>query len=113
MKMSSAMLRIVNIHDLIEHLIRIGDQHCRDTPFRTNWVFYHDALALMTAKEMIAWMVEKNYYKRWILPVNNLGGNDGSLKVYRDRPVGDSPEFMPWDTHLNNDLKLIVVLYHD
>jgi hypothetical protein len=33
-----------------------------------DWCFYHDALSLMTAKEMILWMKAKKNYKWWILP---------------------------------------------
>ena len=47
----------------------------------------HDALLLMTAKETIEWMKEKNYYHRWLLPMNGL--QDGT--PYAGRPVGNSP----------------------
>ena len=30
----------------------------------------HDALVLMTAKETIEWMKEKNYFHCWLLPMN-------------------------------------------
>ena len=60
----------------------------------------HDALVLMTAKETIKWMKEKNYYHRWLLPMNGL--QDGT--PYAGRPVGHSPKFMPLDNSLNRDI---------
>ena len=54
----------------------------------------------MTEKGTVAWMKEKGYYKRWILP--ELGVNDG-IGSFGGRPVGNCPEFMPWDACLNND----------
>ena len=60
----------------------------------------HDALVLMTAKETIEWMKQKNYFHRWLLPMNGL--QDGT--TYAGRPVGNSPEFMPLDNSLNRDI---------
>jgi hypothetical protein len=33
-----------------------------------DWMFCHDALSLMMAKETIKWMEEEGHYERWILP---------------------------------------------
>ena len=41
------------------------------------------------------------YYDKWVLPV--LGCNEATL--YRNRPVGNSPELMPLDASLNKDFK--------
>ena len=60
----------------------------------------HDALVLMTAKETIEWMKEKNCFHRWLLPMNGL--QDGT--PYAERPVGNSPEFIPLDNSLNRDI---------
>ena len=60
----------------------------------------HDDLVLMTAKETIQWMKEKNYYHRWLLPMNGL--QDGT--PYDGIPVGNSTEFMPLDNSLNRDI---------
>ena len=67
------------------------------------WI-YHDALSLMTAKDCRQWMIEKDYLKHWMLPQNQLFENEKGLNAYKDWPVGDSPEFMPWDTLLIRDL---------
>ena len=67
----------------------------------------HDDLVLMTAKEMIEWMKEKNRYHRWLLPMNGL--QDGT--PYAGRPVGNSPEFMPLDNIINR-YTLHCLLFH-
>ena len=60
----------------------------------------HDALVLMTAKETINRMKQKGYLHHWLLPLNGL--KDGN--PYAGRPVGNSPEFIPWDNSLNRDI---------
>ena len=60
----------------------------------------HDALVSMTAKETIEWMKEKNWFHRWLLPMNGL--QDGT--PYAGRPLGNSPNYMPLDNSLNRDI---------
>ena len=60
----------------------------------------HDALVLMTAKETIQWIKEKNCYHRWLLPMNGLQDRT----PYDGRPVGNSPKFMPLENSLNRDI---------
>ena len=48
----------------------------------------------------IEWMKEKNYFHRWLLPMNGL--QDGT--PYAGRPVGNILEFMPLDNSLNRDI---------
>ena len=60
----------------------------------------HDALVLMTAKETIDWMKEKNYYHRWLLPMNGLQ----DVTPYAGRPVGNRTAFMPLYNNLNRDI---------
>ena len=55
---------------------------------------------LMSAKETIEWMKEKNYFHSWLLPMNGL--QDGT--PYSGRPVGNSPKFMPLDNSINRDI---------
>jgi len=81
----------------------------KGTTHEDDWAFYHDALSLMTAKSSAVWMKEmqfkgKSYYDRWILPALGLYDDDSTLKYYKDKPVGNSPENMPLDNSLNNDL---------
>jgi hypothetical protein len=72
------------------------------------WYFYHDALSLMTAKDTIEWMKAQGIYKRWLLPVNGLSEDDPELKNFVGRPVGNSPEMMPLDCSLNQDIHVAV-----
>ena len=60
----------------------------------------HDALVLMTAMETINWMRHNGYLNIWLLPLNGI--QDGT--PYTNRPVGNSPEFMPLDNSLNRDI---------
>eukprot|EP00536_Pseudo-nitzschia_multiseries_P013397 jgi/Psemu1/35149/gm1.35149_g len=73
---------------------------------------YHDALVLMTCADSVSYMKEKGYYKHWILPELDLtgeqGGVGGSLKLYRNRPVGNRPEANPLDTSLFSQLNRAV-----
>eukprot|EP00536_Pseudo-nitzschia_multiseries_P011520 jgi/Psemu1/29172/gm1.29172_g len=85
---------------------------------QTNRIFgdegfvYHDALVLMTCADSVSYMKEKGYYKHWILPELDLmgeqGGVGGSLKLYRNRPVGNWPEANPLDTSLFSQLNCAV-----
>eukprot|EP00536_Pseudo-nitzschia_multiseries_P014531 jgi/Psemu1/39043/gm1.39043_g len=85
---------------------------------QTNRIFgdegfvYHNALVLMTCADSVSYMKEKSYYKHWILPELNLmgeqGGVGGSLKVYRNGPVGNRPEANPLDTSLFSQLNRAV-----
>jgi hypothetical protein len=78
------------------------------TIHQDDWLVYHDALSLMTAKRTMEWMENtrtpdgKKYIHRWILP--ELGCND-DIPRFGGRPIGDFPESMPLDNTLNNNLK--------
>ena len=52
-------------------------------------------------------MKQQGYYKQWLVP--QLGCNEET--VFKNRPVGNSPEFMPLDMSLNNDIQLSLSLY--
>lgn len=75
----------VVITDYIEHIMTESDRIMEGTKFESNWMIYHDALSLMTAERTKEWMESKGYLKRF-------------------NPLGNSPEFMPWDAHLNQDV---------
>ena len=99
------MSAYVSIADMIEFMAAESKRVMKGTYHEDDWFFYHDALSLMTAKCTIKWMQKKDYLRRWLLPVNQLGANDKDLKSYLGRPVGNSPEMMPWDCSRNKDLK--------
>jgi hypothetical protein len=98
--LSSTLRGVVCITELVEHIVSASAAVMADTIYANDWVFYHDALSLMTAKATTEWMKTNDYYKRWLLPVEGL--NHGT--TYEARPVGNSPEMMPWDCSLNKDV---------
>ena len=52
-------------------------------------------------------MKEQGYYKRWLIP--QLGLNFGTK--WFCVPVGNTPEWMPLDMRLNNDIQLLLSLH--
>ena len=90
----------------IEHMMTESARIMKDTIHENTWMVYHDALSIMTSKNTKEWMRQKGYLQRWILPSSDLYNNlpIQARKAYQGKPVGNSPEFMPLDTHLNQDL---------
>jgi hypothetical protein len=94
---------------------KLGETHPSNDPDRYNdWWVYHDALAQMTDEKCREWMEERGWYCRWIVPL--FGLNDkvyGKSKkgqwtfstAYKCRPVGDTPELVDLDCHLNKDAR--------
>jgi len=97
----------VCITEQVEHIITVCTEAFKGTVHEEDWLFYHDALVQMTDKKCQEWMETKGWLKRWLLPQH--GCNDGT--AYANRPVGDTPEVMPWDCHLNKDVDDFVA-YH-
>jgi hypothetical protein len=94
LKCSTMMSPYVCVTDMIENIIEDSKRHLKESSMRIT-VFYHYALALMTAKETMIWMKEqKGYYDRWILPANGLNTEE-ALKAYAGCPIGNSPKMMP------------------
>ena len=76
-----------------------------NTKHAEDWMFYHDALSIMKAKETKEWMKRKGYFEKWILPLDDIFMNYTRLKAkFGSNPLGNSPEFMPWDAYLNRDI---------
>ena len=67
---------------------------------KDNIFIVHGDLVLMTEKEIINWMIYKGYLHRWLIPLNVL--QDGT--PYARHPVGNSPEFMPLNNSLNQEI---------
>ena len=90
----------------IEHMMTESARIMKGTIHEKTWMVYHDALSIMTSKSTKEWMKQKGYLERWILPSSDLYDNlpIQARKSYQGKPVGNSPEFMPLDTHLNQDL---------
>jgi len=94
------------ICNYIEHMMNESERVMKGTIHEKTWMVYHDALSIMTSKSTKQWMKEKGYLDRWILPSSDLYDNlpSEARRFYEGKPVGNSPEFMPLDTHLNQDL---------
>jgi hypothetical protein len=79
-----------------------------NTEHSNTYMFYHNALSVMTAKLCVEWMKQQKIpgeetvvYDRWIKP--ELGLNN-HISSFGGRPPGNSPELMPLDTSLNQDI---------
>ena len=103
---SSVMSPFVSIKSLVTYIITESSRIMRGTAHEDDWYFYHDALALMTANATMEWMEKtmvdgRSMKSRWLVPQNGVNART----VYEGRPVGNSPEFMPLDNSLNNNIK--------
>ena len=87
-------------------MMRESAQVMKGTIHENTWMVYHDVLSIMASKSTKEWMQQKGYLERWILPSSDLYDNlpKEARRFYEGKPVGNSPEFMPLDTHLNQDL---------
>jgi hypothetical protein len=97
---SCFMAKYVCITTLVQHVCDESKTLMAGTKHEDDWLFYHDALSLMTAKDCTAWMKDENIHARWLLPM--LDCNAGT--PHELKPVGNSPELMPLDNSLNQDL---------
>ena len=105
-QLSSTFCHSMLICHYIDHMMAKSERVMKETIHEKTWMVYHDALSLMTAKSTKQWMREKGYLKQWMLPSDDLFDNlpNEIKKSHEGKPVGNSPEFMPLDTHLNQDL---------
>ncbi len=107
-KSSAVFAHQVCITDLVKHIEIQTKKYYKDTEHRDTYMFYHDALSLMTAKLCVEWMKQQKIsgedtvvYDGWIKP--ELGLND-HISTFGGRPPRNSPELMPLDTSLNQDI---------
>ena len=87
LKTSSSMLKFCCITDLILFMMKESENLMKGSVHEDDLFIVHDALVLMTAKETIEWMNEKNCFHCWLLPMNGL--QDGI--PYAGLPVGNIP----------------------
>ena len=90
------MSKLFCITDLIRFMMKESENPMKGSVHEDDFFIVHDALVLMTAKETIKWMKEKNCFHRWLLPMNGLQDRT----PYDGRHVGNSPEFIPLDNSL-------------
>ena len=99
---------LVCVTELVTHIVRESAKVYKGTKYEHTWVFYHDALSLMTAKETVEWMKTQKvkedssvtYHDKWILPQHGL---NKAFRRFDGKPIGNSPEMMPLDNCLNKD----------
>ena len=94
------MSKFFCITDMIRFMVKEVDNLMKGSVHEDDLFIVHDALVLMTAKETIEWMKDKNCFHCWLLHMNGL--QDGT--PYAGLPVGNSPDFMPLDNSLNRDI---------
>ena len=94
------MSKLCFITDLISFMINEDEKLMKGLVHEDDFYIVHDALVLMTAKETINWMKQNGYLPRWLLPLNGIQDRT----PYANRPVGNSPDFMPLDNSLNRDI---------
>ena len=90
-----AFAGVVCIKYLVMHIVIKTRDFIKRTNHEDDWLFYHNALSLMTAKDCIVWMkktlvsgirTRRTIYSCWVLPVLNL---NKELLRFHGRPVGD------------------------
>ena len=59
------------LRSMIRFMMKEAENMMKGSVHEDDFFIVHDDLVLMTAKEMIKWMKEKNYYHRWLLPMND------------------------------------------
>jgi hypothetical protein len=76
------------VTELVTHIYKESERAMKGTAHEKDWVFYHDALSLMTSQETVKWKENtfgengESYYDRWIMPENELHSDDPALKAY-------------------------------
>ena len=62
------MSKFCCITDLVRFMTKEAEKLINGSVHEDDFFIVHDALVLMTAKETIKWMKEKNFYHRWFPP---------------------------------------------
>ena len=94
---------------MLKHIVLQTQGLYKNTQFADEYYFYHDALSQLTHESCVEWMKMTTIpgesvcmYRRWVKP--ELGLNDQFGKRWWQRPIGNSPEMMPLDNSLNQDI---------
>ena len=80
------MSKLCCITDMIRFMMKEEENVMKGSVHEDDFFIVHDALVLMTAKETIQRMKEKNNFHRWLQPM--IGLQDGT--PYARRPVGNT-----------------------
>ena len=91
------MSKFYCITDLIRFMMKEEYKLMKGCVHEEDFIIFHYALVLLTAKETITWIKENNYFNCWFLTMNGI--QDGT--PCDGNPVDNSPGFMPLDNSLN------------
>ena len=78
------MSKFLCITDLIRFMMKEADNLIKRSVHEDDLFIVYDALVLMTAKETIKWVKEKNCFHRWFLPINVLQDRTPYAGRYND-----------------------------
>ncbi len=98
------------ITNLVKHMVMEAKKCYANTQHKNTYSIYHDALTQIKHKSCVEWMkttyvlVEiELVYSRFINPLNGL--NDSFGRQWAGWLVGNTPEVMPIDNSLFQDMK--------
>jgi hypothetical protein len=96
----TAMSSSIYVTQMIHHMVDETARVTKGTTYEGKGQFYHDALTLMTCNKSKAYMRQNDLLKYWLLPLDKLQAGTR----YHDSIPGDSPEWMPLDETLYQDI---------
>jgi hypothetical protein len=88
------------VTQMIHHMVDETERVTKGTKYEGKGQFYHDALTLMTCNKSKAYMMQNDLLKYRLLPLEKL--REGTR--YHDSIPRDSPELMPLEETLNQDI---------
>ncbi len=91
------MNKYVSINVLVKLMHDETQRVFQGTTHKHTWMFYHNALSLMSSKECQQYMDETGMVKQWIMPKQGLNRDCR----YEGKVVGDCPEINALDANLN------------
>ena len=88
---------LVCVIDLVTHIVCWSKAMYKNTKYKDMWLFYHNALSLINAKETVTWTKTQKvregsdvkFHDKWIFPQNRL---NTEYKQFKNRLIGNSPE---------------------
>eukprot|EP01049_Picozoa_sp_SAG25_P000793 SAG25_NODE_29_length_20738_cov_25.829546_7_plen_726_part_00 len=92
---------IVSVTDMMDHIIWEGNIAFKDTDYKDNWVIGHDHLSQWWAKDSLAYLHSRGFGPNRYLCAQ--GQTNADNRYYKGSLVGNRPELMPLDSHLNAD----------
>ena len=90
------------VTDMMDHIIAEGNRLFADTDYRDSWIIGHDALSVWWEKESLDYLHTVKGFRpdRYLCA---QGETNADNRYYRGSLVGNRPELMPLDSHLNAD----------